>query len=101
MLCYDSGEGEDFKGVEKNTEAPVATETTICNSVVAYVTSNPQKDPKRLIIRSLKIFFVRFCWSRNPSGLMWEEINISLWREILCVPYILNQGYALGESSVI
>lgn len=43
MLCYDSREGEDFKGVEKNTDAPVATETTICNSVVAYVTLNPKK----------------------------------------------------------
>lgn len=58
MLCYDPREGEEFKGVEKNTEAPVDTETTICNSVVAYVTLNPKKkDPKRLIIRSLKIFF--------------------------------------------
>lgn len=62
MLCYDPREGEEFKGLEKNTEAPVDTETTICNSVVAYVTLNPKKkDPKRLIIRSLKFFFVRFC----------------------------------------
>lgn len=37
MLCYDSREGEDFKGVEKNTDAPVATETTICNSVTGSV----------------------------------------------------------------
>lgn len=38
MHCYDPREGEEFKGVEKNTEAPVDTETTICNSVVVYVT---------------------------------------------------------------
>lgn len=100
MHCYDPREGEEFKGVEKNTDAPVATETTICNSVVCDFESK-KKIQNALSFGVWSFFFVRFCWSRNPSGLMWEEINISLWREILCVPYILNQGYALGESSVI
>lgn len=58
MLCYDSREGEDFKGVEKNTDAPVATETTICNSVVAYVTLNPKKKIQNALSFGVWRFFL-------------------------------------------
>lgn len=61
MFCYDFGEGEDFKGVEKNTEVFVDIEIIICNFVVVYVILNKKKDLKCFIIWSLKIFFVRFC----------------------------------------
>lgn len=58
MHCYDPREGEEFKGVEKKTEAPVDTETTICNSVVAYVTLNPKKKIQNTLSFGVWRFFL-------------------------------------------
>lgn len=58
MHCYDPREGEEFKGVEKNTEAPVDTETTICNSVVVYVTLNPKKKIQNALSFGVWSFFL-------------------------------------------
>lgn len=80
-MLYSRG-GEDFKGKSKNTGAPVYTKTNNLYLCVAYATPNQEKIErfKTPYHSEFEDFiFVRFCWSyRNPSGLMWEEINISL-----------------------
>lgn len=99
MLCYDSGEGEDFKGVEKNRDAPVATETTICNSVVVYVTLNPKKRSKTPYHSEFEDFFCQILLKQEPQ---WFNVGGNKYQSLegdpVCAIYIKSRICSWGEQ---
>lgn len=99
MFCYDFREGEDFKGVEKNTDVFVVIEIIICNFVVVYVILNLKKRFKTFYYSEFEDFF---CQILLKQEFQWFNVGGNKYQflegDFVCVIYIKLRICFWGEQ---